>query len=86
METSLISAEAVRAALAPLTLRQLDRLAELSGVPATTIYKIKRGETSNPGIETVRRFLPHINAAWADPAGRPCIDVAALVPEPVCDA
>lgn len=54
------SAEDVRAALAPLSLKQLDRLAELSGVPATTIYKVKRGETENPGIETVRKFLGHV--------------------------
>ena len=63
MELLLPSAEQVRAQLAPLTLKQLDRLAELSGVPATTIYKIKRGETENPGIETLRRFLPHIAGA-----------------------
>ena len=54
------SAEEVRAALAPLSLRQLERLSELSGVPATTIYKVKRGETENPGIETVRKFAPFI--------------------------
>ena len=63
MNTPLLSAEQVQAALAPLSLKQVDRLAELSGVPATTIYKIKRGETENPGIETVRKFLPHIEAA-----------------------
>lgn len=54
------SAEDVRAALAPLSLKQLDRLAALSGVAATTIYKVKRGETENPGIETVRRFMRHL--------------------------
>jgi hypothetical protein len=53
----------VRAALAPLTLKQLDVLEELSGVPATTIYKIKRGETANPGLETVRQFVQHIEQA-----------------------
>lgn len=63
MNHPLMSAEQVQAALAPLSLKQVDRLAELSGVPATTIYKIKRGETENPGIETVRKFLPHIEAA-----------------------
>lgn len=56
------SADQVRKALARLTLKQLDRLQELSGVPALTIYKIKRGETENPGIETVRKFWPHIDA------------------------
>lgn len=63
MQNLIPSAEDVRAALAPLTLKQLERLAELSGVPSTTIYKIKRGETQNPGIETLRQFLPHVAAA-----------------------
>lgn len=66
------SAEAVRVALAPLTLKHLDTLAGLSGVPASTIYKIKRGETENPGIETLRKFVPHIAAALnAAPASTP---------------
>lgn len=60
MDKHIPSAEEVRAALAPLSLKQLDKLAELSGVPVTTIYKVKRGETENPGIETVRRFAPFI--------------------------
>ena len=57
--------EAVRAALSAMSLRQIDRLSDLSGVPAPTIAKIRRGETENPGIETVRKFAPHINAACA---------------------
>jgi transcriptional regulator with XRE-family HTH domain len=63
MEVIFGSADEVRAALAGLTLKQIDRLAGLSGVAATTIYKIKRGETVNPGIETLRKFAPHIAAA-----------------------
>lgn len=63
MDQPIPSAEELRAALAPLTLKQLDRLAELSGVPATTLYKIKRGETTNPGIDTARKFMPHISDA-----------------------
>lgn len=59
------SAEAVRSALGPLTMRQLERLSELSGVPVATIYKVKLGETTNPGIETVRKFAAHIAAACA---------------------
>lgn len=66
MESTLLSAEDVRAALAPLTLRQIDRLEELSMVPASTIYKIKLGVTVNPGVETVRLFLPHIEAVLAE--------------------
>ena len=63
MDITIPSIEQVRTALAPLTLKQIDKLASLSGVPATTIYKIKRGETENPGIETVRRMTPHISEA-----------------------
>lgn len=61
MHKILITAEEVRKLLETLSLRQLDQLSEMSGVPASTIYKIKRGETTNPGIETVRKFMPHIN-------------------------
>lgn len=76
------SVEVVREALATLSLRQIDRLSDLSGVPAPTICKIRRGETENPGMETVRKFAPHISAAriadptWPHPGGRPTIDVA----------
>lgn len=63
MDIQILSAEAVRAALAPLTLRQLERLAELSGVPVSTIYKIKRNETENPGIDTVGKFMPMLARA-----------------------
>lgn len=69
MERTILSAAEVRARLSTLTLKQLERLAELSGVPATTIYKIKRGDTSNPGMETVRAFLPHIAAAKGEKPG-----------------
>jgi predicted transcriptional regulator len=65
MNSAIPSAEAVRAALAPLSLKQLEKLAELSGVPFTTIYKVKRGETKNPGIETLRQFMPHVQDALA---------------------
>lgn len=66
-------AEDVRAALAPFTLKQLDRLYELSGVPVPTLYKIKRGEIANPGIETVAKFLPHVDAALQAAAPVPAV-------------
>ncbi|MBP7501191.1 MAG: hypothetical protein KA784_00225 [Aquabacterium sp.] len=50
----------IRASLAVFSRKQLDDLGELTGVPATTIYKIKRGVTLDPGIETVRKLLPHL--------------------------
>ena len=67
MEKQIPSAESVRAQLDGMTMKQIDRLAELSGVPSTTIYKIKRGETQNPGVDTVRQFIPYIDAARQDP-------------------
>ncbi len=63
MIDSIPGVEEVRVALGPLTMRQLVRLSALSGVPVATIYKVKLGETLNPGIETVRKFAPHIGAA-----------------------
>lgn len=62
------SSAQVRAALQPLTLKQIEALGGLSGVPPTTIYKIKRGETDNPGIETVGKFMPHIATVLASEA------------------
>lgn len=59
----MISAAQVRNALTPLSMRELDILAQLSSVPAATLYKIKLGITKNPRLETIRKFLPHISAA-----------------------
>lgn len=44
--------------LAPLSNAQLVALAHHSGVPFTTLWKIRAAETSSPGIETVRKFYP----------------------------
>lgn len=44
--------------LAPLTNTQLMALARQSGVPFTTLWKIRAAETTSPGIETVRKFYP----------------------------
>lgn len=63
MATQFPSAEVVRERLSSLGHGQLQRLASLSGVPFTTLWKIKDGTTSNPGIETVRKFWPHVRAA-----------------------
>jgi predicted transcriptional regulator len=63
MSTNTPSAQEVRDQLQPFRLRHLAKLAELSGVPPTTLYKIKRGITESPRIETVRKFMPHIRAA-----------------------
>ena len=62
----------VRALLERHSHADLQLLAVNSGVPFTTLYKIRDGTTSNPGIETVRKFyelallvipLPEIDAS-----------------------
>lgn len=68
MNESIPSAAEVAAALAQLTFAQLERLASISGVPLTTVYKIKSGETTNPGIETVRKFARFIAQAQQEEA------------------
>lgn len=80
MNQPIPSIEDVRAALEPLSRRHLDRLEELSTVPATTIYKIKRGEIANPGLDTVRRFLPHISTVVAEIAA--AAETSPLIAQP----
>lgn len=46
--------------LVDLTQSQIRVLSEKSGVPYGTIMKIRLGETLNPGIETIRAFVPFI--------------------------
>lgn len=57
------SAAEVRAMLGPLRRAQIVRLAELSAVSFNTLQKIASGETADPRLDTVRQFLPHIEAA-----------------------
>lgn len=59
MTDSIPSATVVRESLAGLTTGQVRAIADKAGVPFTTLWKIKTGETANPGIETVRRFYGH---------------------------
>jgi hypothetical protein len=63
MNKHLPSGDDVRQRLAPFSIKQLESIAEASGVPFHTLYKIQRGETANPGIETVGRFWAHLPAA-----------------------
>jgi predicted transcriptional regulator len=57
------SAAEVRADLARLDRPQIIELERLSDVPFRTLWKIRSGETQNPGIDTVRKFVDHIRAA-----------------------
>ena len=68
MNNDIPSVRQVQEALKRLTLRQIDTLSALSGVPAPTIAKIRYGVSENPGIETIRKFMPHIAKASAPDA------------------
>lgn len=66
MNTDLPSAEVVRDRLKQLKGIDIDDLAGRSGVPSSTLWKIRTGVTPNPGLETVRKFfhlLPPSTAA-----------------------
>lgn len=60
MDAQIPSADKVREALAPMSYAQLYELERLSGTPFSTLLKIRDGVTSNPRIDTVGQFWPHI--------------------------
>jgi hypothetical protein len=64
---SCCSIEDIQAALAPLNTRQLGILSALTRgkVGFSTLVKLRLGFSTNPRIETVRAFAPHIKAALA---------------------
>ncbi len=68
MSTDIPSVAAIRLELQALGYAATQRLAKLSGVPFTTIWKIRDGTTRNPGIETVAQFVVHIAAAKTSPS------------------
>ena len=63
LNTDLPSTEHIRQALQALTYRQTAILSSTSGVPFTTLWKVRSGETLNPRIQTLRQFLPHLKKA-----------------------
>jgi len=66
MNATIPSGEQVRARLAGLSNSQLGEISAASGVPFTTLWKIRAGQTLNPGIDTVRKFAPFIPAECAN--------------------
>lgn len=60
MNTVIPTAEQVRTRLQALSHGAIRKLAATSGVPFTTLWKIRIGETGNPGVETVRKFWPEL--------------------------
>jgi len=71
MNNSIPSAAEIKQLLAGLNQAALRLLATSSGVPFTTLMKIRQGYVTNPGIETVRKFVdlipdPEIAVAGAE--------------------
>jgi predicted transcriptional regulator len=60
MKTAMPTPETVRKQMEPLGYAEMRKLAAESGVPFTTLLKIKSGETENPGIRTVSMFWGHL--------------------------
>ena len=74
MATQIPSVGQLRKRLSEYTMVELEDLALASGVGFSTLLKIKLGTTDNPGIETVRKFEPHMKQVLA--AGRRTISKA----------
>jgi transcriptional regulator with XRE-family HTH domain len=60
MDSHIPSAADLRAKLSLLGHAQMQQMASCSGVPFTTLWKLRSGETADPRLETVRLLLPHL--------------------------
>lgn len=61
MKWSIPSGAQVKALLRKLEYGELPGIAKAAGMPVSTIYAIRdHGGEPNPGVDTVRKFLPHL--------------------------
>lgn len=56
----------VREALNAVNIKALERVAQASGVTIHTLKKIRLGHTIDPGLGTVGKLWPHLQAEIAD--------------------
>jgi len=68
MNSQIPSAALVKERLEPLNSAALMAISTASGVPFTTLWKIRSGETTNPGIETIRKFFHLLADSEQNPA------------------
>lgn len=59
MSTHIPTLDDLRVVLTQLSYPDLRKLSRVSGVPYTTLWKVRSGETPNPRLNTVRAFWPH---------------------------
>jgi transcriptional regulator with XRE-family HTH domain len=74
MDTSIPSSADVRQRLLPLRHAQLQALARASGVPFTTLWKVRSGETQNPGLDTARSLLAALHMIESAPSAGVCAE------------
>lgn len=70
MSTTIPPIASVQQRLSALSHAEMQRLSAASGVPFTTLWKIRDGTTGNPGITTVSRFLDLIDVVAAESAAK----------------
>jgi hypothetical protein len=85
MSHEIPSAAEVRKRLCGIELAEVRALAVSSGVPFTTLWKLRSGETENPGIETVRKFYALIPPLQAAPVNAPVERRVSTEPNPFPD-
>lgn len=61
MATRIPSIQEVRQALLALTREEVRGLCAATEMPFTTVLKIRGGQTTDPGLETVRAIWPHLS-------------------------
>jgi len=64
--TPLPTVDAVRATLLDLSGAEVRRLCDQSGVPLTTLWNLRVGQTATPTLETVGRFWHLVPAILAE--------------------
>jgi hypothetical protein len=65
MQHDIPSTEDLRQKLLKLSWSEVRAICKRTGVPVTTVWKVRTGETVTPGIETVRAIWPHLSATDA---------------------
>ena len=62
MDQAIPPPEEVRRRLELLSWAETQELCKRTGVPFTTVWKLRQGETTNPRIETLRAIWPDLQA------------------------
>lgn len=86
MSLQLPSVSTIQEQLADLSHAEIHSLSRASSVPFTTLWNIRSGVTTNPGVETVRRFFGRIEEIKAQREKQPTGPDIAVEPAPEAPA